>query len=121
VLIAVSMLIDPAAYLAMAGDILKAPGLVYFAAVVGLLGGIALVLAHNVWVLDWRLILTLLGWISIIDSASWILLPKQVAAMWSPVLELGGFALGAGAIVLLPGAALCYFGYFAHQPERRRA
>jgi hypothetical protein len=117
--IGVSMLLNPGSYLAIATAMLQQPALLYFAAVVGLVGGVALVMAHNVWAADWRLILTLLGWISIVDSASWILLTEQLRALWAPALTGAGLPLAGGVIVLLLGAALCFYGYFATNRIRR--
>jgi hypothetical protein len=78
--VGLAMLLRPADYLALVGDILRSPALLYLASVLGLLGGVALVLAHNVWTTDWRVIITLLGWITILDSASWVLLREQASA-----------------------------------------
>ena len=115
-----SMLLDPAGYSAISRGMLDDPALIYLAAVLGLLGGVALVLAHNVWVADWRVVITLLGWVSILDSASWILARRQVQQFWSPWLEGSALALVGGAVVVLLGAALSFFGYRSERPILRR-
>lgn len=120
-LVGLSMLIDPAGYFAMATQFMKEPALLYLSAVLGVLGGLAIVLTHNVWAFDWRVILTLLGWISIIDSAMWLLFPKRLATFWTPILEAGGVVPVMAAIVLLLAAVLCYFGYVAPRTVRRHA
>jgi hypothetical protein len=109
--IGLSMLLRPPGYQSVVADVLRSPALLYIASALGLLGGIALVLAHNVWAADWRVIITLLGWISILDSASWILFPAQVEQFWSPLTSSPLLPLWGGAIVLLVGGALSYFGY----------
>jgi hypothetical protein len=38
----------------------------FFWGTVSLVIGIAVVLAHNVWVPDWRVVITILGWLSLI-------------------------------------------------------
>ena len=114
------MMLDQAGYLAMAGEFLKSPALVYLAAVLGLLAGVALVLAHNVWAADWRVLITLLGWISILDSATWLLSPRQAAQFYAPLLASPALPLVAGAVVALLGAVLCYFGYAAKSAGRRK-
>ena len=114
-----SMLVQPSLYLAVVEDLVRSAALLYFASALGLLGGIALVLAHNVWRQDWRVILTLLGWISIADSASWILLPRQMAQLWLPLMG-PSFAIAGGLVVLLAGLALCYFGYSEFLPSQSR-
>jgi hypothetical protein len=109
--VGLSMLLRPSSYLAVVADILRSPGLLYFASVLGLLGGVALVLAHNIWTADWRVIITLLGWLSILDSASWLLLREQVERFWSPLIASPILPLWGGGLVLLIGAVLSYFGY----------
>jgi hypothetical protein len=115
------MLLNPAGYLVIADEIMKSQALLYFASALGLLGGVALVLAHNVWTPDWRVVITLLGWISILDSTSWILIPRQVQQFWSPLMATQAFPLVAGVIVLLLAAVLCYFGYAAASRTGRPA
>ncbi len=110
--IGAAMLLHRDATLAMASEFLKSPALIYLAAAAGLIAGVAIVLAHNVWIADWRVIITLLGWISIADSASWLLLADRYVAFWAPLLT-GTVLLVCGALVLLLGAILCYFGYAA--------
>ena len=105
------MLLRPGHYLAVVADVLRSPALLYFASVIGLLAGLALVLVHNVWTVDWRVIITLLGWISILDSASWLLLRDEVERFWSPLIGNPLLPLWGGGLVLLVGAVLSYFGY----------
>ncbi len=116
-----SMAVNPSGYIAMASNMLNDTALVYVAAVIGLTGGIALVLAHNIWIGDWRLIITLLGWISVIDSLTWILLTRGMQTLWAPLLKFPAVAFVGGLLVLPLGAALCYFGYRAPKPIGRNA
>jgi hypothetical protein len=117
--VGLSMLVNTQGFLAIATEMIADAGLLYFAAAIGLIAGIALVLAHNIWTADWRVIVTLLAWISIVDSTSWLLAPRAVARFWAPVIN-PSFVLVGGAIVLILGAALCWFGYFAQPATRRR-
>jgi hypothetical protein len=114
-----SMLVQPTAYLGVVNDILRSPALLYFASIMGLLGGIALVLAHNVWRQDWPVIITVLGWISVIDSTFWILLPRQWAQLWLPLIGPNFVVIG-GIVVVLAGAVLSYFGYAEFLPSQSR-
>ena len=106
-----SMLLRPSGYVTIIADMLRSPALLYIACALGLLGGIALVLAHNVWTSDWRVIITLVGWISVLESAVWMLFPTQAERLASPMLSSPLLPLWGGAIVLLVGAVLSYFGY----------
>ena len=112
VITGLSMLGNAQNYLDIATGIIGDGALLYFAAVLGLLAGMALVLAHNAWIADWRLIITLLGWVSVIESAAWILAPNLLARLYAPLL-VPAMPLFGGGVALLLGAVLCYFGYFA--------
>lgn len=113
------MLLNPSAYAAMVSDMLDDPALIYVAAVIGLIAGTALVLAHNIWTGDWRVIITLFGWIGIIVSLTWIVATRAMQTFWAPLLEFPAFGFVGGIVVLLPGAVLCYFGYRASKPIGR--
>ncbi|MDT3688090.1 MAG: hypothetical protein RO009_23980 [Pseudorhodoplanes sp.] len=114
-----SMLLNPAAYAAMVSDMLDDSALIYVVSVIGPIAGTALVLAHNVWVGDWPIIITLLGWMSIIDSLTWIVAMRAMQTLWAPLFEFPAFSLAGGIVVLLLGAVLCYFGYWAAKPVWR--
>jgi hypothetical protein len=116
-IIGVSMLGSAQGYLDIATGIIGDGALLYFAAVLGLLAGLALVLSHNVWVSDWRLIITLIGWLTVIESAAWILAPKLLARLYAPLL-VPTMPLLVGVIALIVAAALCYFGYFVTTATR---
>jgi hypothetical protein len=111
VVVGLSAIVNPQGYLDVATGIIGDAALLYFSCVLGLLGGIALVLAHNVWVADWRIVITLLGWLSVIESAAWILAPRPLARFFGPMLTQP-MPVIAGVVVLILGAILCYFGYF---------
>jgi hypothetical protein len=115
----ISMLLNRQGFLDIATGIVGDAALLYFVALLGLLGGIAIVLTHNLWVADWRVIITLLGWVSIVDSASWLLAPRHLARFYAPIIT-PSLPLVGGLFSLILGAALCYFGYFAKPATRRR-
>jgi hypothetical protein len=113
VVIGAGMLLHAPVLLAAAAQSLNSPALLYFAAAAGLIGGVAIVLAHNVWTADWRVLITLLGWIGIADSALWLLLADAYVSFWAGILTSSAVAHAGGAVTLLLGAILCYFGYAA--------
>ena len=94
-------------------DFLRSSSLMYLAGFLGLLVGIALVLVHNLWVPDWRLIITLVGWGSIGRALATIFQPQWIVAAGAKLLERRAYFLAAGAMNLIIGLALSYFGYLA--------
>jgi hypothetical protein len=116
----IGMLLDPEAFAGIGAQFLQNPALLYLSAALGLLGGIALVLAHNVWIADWRVIITLIGWISIVDSTSWLVIPRAMTRLYSPLMVSTVLPLAGGVLAVLAGGVLCYFGYYA-RPARANA
>jgi uncharacterized membrane protein len=100
-------------YRAMAREFLKSRALIYIAGLLALVPGIAMVLTHNVWVADWRVIITIFGWLAVIGGVIRILFPQQVTAMGEKMLASDGYMTGAAIGVLALGAVLSFFGYLA--------
>ena len=91
----------------------QSQALLYLAGFFGLLGGLALVLSHNLWVRDWRLIITLIGWLTIIRALVTIFQPQWIVTLAGKISENRSCFLGAAIADLLIGAILSYFGYLA--------
>lgn len=51
----------------------------------GIMGGLAVILTHNVWELSWTLWITLLGWAAFIKGALYLVAPKLFADLGSKV------------------------------------
>ncbi len=105
-------------------EFLSNRGLIYLAGILTLLAGLAIVNAHNLWTDDWRVIITVFGWLAIVGGLFRILLPGQVQALGTgltgniPAMVIGGLA------VLILGGVLSYYGYehlWQEKPKRRTA
>ena len=107
----IGMVADAESYRAMAREFLASRALIYIAGLLAFLPGLAVVLVHNVWAFDWRLIITLLGWLSLIGGIFRLLLPQQVTAVGSAMLARRHTLTGGGIAVLVLGAILTVVGY----------
>src|SRR5450432_2352774 len=81
VVVGLGALVNAAIYRAMAGEMLNSIAFIYIAGLFSLIAGLALVLAHNVWVAGWPVIITVLGWLGIVGGTFRIIAPQQVAAI----------------------------------------
>ncbi len=70
-------------------------------------------LTHNVWVFDWRFIITLIGWLSLVRAVVTIFQPQLIVSIGSKLLKHREIFFGAAAIDIVIGLALSYFGYSA--------
>jgi uncharacterized membrane protein len=113
VIVGVALPLRAQAFRTILQEFIRSPSLLYFAGFFGLLGGLALVLTHNVWVLNWRLIITLIGWVTIVRAVVTILRPQIIVTIGSKLLRRRDIFFGAAALNVVIGLVLSYFGYFA--------
>ena len=70
--------------------------------------GLAVVLAHNVWVWDLRVIVTLIGWSMVAKGVGYLLFPRALSVvMPAPERLERGFRI-AGWVLMVVGALLAY-------------
>jgi hypothetical protein len=97
----------------MAADFIEHRGLIFLTGVLTLLGGLAIVITHNDWVLGWPVIITIFGWLSVIGGIFRIVFPDSVKSMGTAMLQKRGLLTVSGVVQGLLGAWLCYVGYMS--------
>jgi hypothetical protein len=112
--VGIALFLNKRAFTAMAEEFLRSRALLYLSGFLLMAAGLAIVLTHNVWVLNWPVIITVLGWLMAIKGAIRILIPDQVESIGHRVLRHPMGINIAGAIWLALGAILCFFGYLTN-------
>lgn len=92
-------------------DMLKNPSLVLSSGILALILGILIVVTHNVWVMDWRVIITLLGWLTLLKGVIRLFYPEFVMKKATKCVENKTSYNIIMLITLLIGLTLLYFGY----------
>lgn len=111
--VAAAMLRDRQAIRDVAEDFMSSPALIYLAGILTLVTGITIVTFHNFWVLDWRLIITVFGYICVVTGIYRMVFPTHVKqlGLWMlgthPIVRV---AAGLNAVI---GAFLTYKGFFS--------
>jgi hypothetical protein len=95
----------------LASEFLKSPALLFLSGFVLMPAGLAVVLTHNVWVWGWPVIITMLGWASIISGAIRLAFPMQAIKFGKKIHAVRKYATAVGAVWAAVGLTLCYFGY----------
>ena len=113
VLVGIALLTRTQSFRAILEQFIRSEILLYLAGFFGLLGGLALVLTHNVWIFDWRLIITVIGWITIARAVATILRPQWITTLGYKFLERRAIFVGAAVTNVAIGLVLSYFGYLA--------
>jgi hypothetical protein len=112
-IVGIGVLLNQSYYRAMTTQFVASKPLFYIAAVIGVVAGLAIVLVHNVWVANWPVLITLLGWINFLRGGVSILLPEQSFAFAARTVAGKHMPMVAGVIAALIGATLSFFGYLA--------
>lgn len=74
--------------------------------------GLAIVLAHNVWVKNWQVVITIIGWVSLIKGLSILFFP-ELMKKWVKKMENAQFIPFLLVIGVLLGLAITYLGFTA--------
>ena len=73
--------------------------------------GLAVVISHNVWTSDWRVIVTLIGWATALKGALRMLFPNWVTFMASKMTPVR--IMIPAAVFWIVGLYLSYVGFLA--------
>ena len=107
----IAMLINRKQIYALGQELLRSHVLLLLLGLIDLSIGLAIVLTHNVWVADWRIIITLLGWLLIVRGAIRCLIPEQIKPLAAKLLKNANAVTASLAVTAALGLVLSYFGY----------
>ena len=110
-IVALSLLVNQAQFRTIADEFMRSPALVFLTGLMILPVGLAIVLTHNVWTVDWRVLITLLGWLTIVSGAVRLLVPQRALSIGRKLYAKPNVLYVSAAIWLAIGAVLCFFGY----------
>lgn len=85
--------------------------LVLISGVLAMTAGLSIVNTHNVWVLDWPLIVTLFGWALVLGGVSRIVAPRVVDHVGGAMMDRPMMTRIVGAFWVSLGAFLTFKGY----------
>ena len=105
------ILINPKVFQTMASEVVRSVTLVYLFGLVDLAAGLAIVLTHNVWAANWRVLITLIGWLMLFRGAVRILVPEVIMGFAAKVIRNKQLIPVSGVVTGVLGLVFCYFGY----------
>jgi uncharacterized membrane protein len=107
------ILINPSPFRTMAAEVVRSVTLVYLFGLMDFAAGLAILLTHNVWVANWRVLITLIGCFMLIRGAARILLTEKVMGFAANAFRNKRTIPVSGGATGILGLILCYFGYVA--------
>jgi len=93
-------------------DFSKNAALLFFAGLFALVIGVVIILTHNVWVANWTVMITIIGWAGLIKGIWMIVFPNTVYKFMQAYQKNENLLTVHSVIVLIFGAVLTFFGFF---------
>ena len=75
--------------------------------------GLMIIYAHNLWVGDWRVLITIVGWAVLIKSVFMILLPSFLLGITKSLKNLSWIYAFGGVVWIVGGLVLSYYAFMA--------
>ena len=102
---------NPRGFREMSEEFLASRALLFLSGLILMPAGLAIVLTHNLWSADWRVLITLLGWLAAIGGALRLFGPLFVLKAGHAMLNKPYFTSIAAAIWVVLGLLFCLFGF----------
>jgi hypothetical protein len=99
------------AFRELAEEFLASRALTFLSGMIIMPAGLAIVLTHNIWAADGRVMITLFGWANLIGGAIRLAAPAYVMQTGRAMLKRPYFIPVAAAIWVVAGALFCLFGF----------
>ncbi len=110
VLLSLAILIHYDRFKKVITEYLESPMMIFSAGSFSLIFGLFILVPHNVWVLQWPILITLVGWFCIIKAIFRLFFPLKVVRITKSLLAKKGFIF-CSWIWLLIGLYLAWMGF----------
>ena len=110
-IVALGWLLNLKAYQRIIDGFIANAAMVYISGVLALLFGLLILQCHHIWTLDWRVIITIMGWISLIKGMYLILFPGSLAQVVKFYQKSPMFLRSHLILLLVLGVILTTFAY----------
>lgn len=109
-LVALAMVVHHARFKKTFGETLSNSSLMTFSGLVAMGLGLLIVVSHNIWVQDWPVVVTLVGWIFLIQGILRIFWPEAFAKMMKDMMAGSGYTVMSW-VWLIVGVYLLWAGF----------
>lgn len=110
--VGIALMVDPPRFRRWYKDILNESRRVLFGGTISLLIGSLIIACHNHWIMDWPVIITLIGYWGVLSGAG-CLISKDFIKWFKPMVDASDLVYrGSGLAWLALGLFLAYNTYF---------
>ena len=105
------LLVKRQAMMRVVTEMAKNRALIYTICVIELAAGLALVVAHNVWAWNFQVIITIVGWLLLLEAVAYLMLPYRVFTKWVSWLNKKSIYWIGGFLAVALGLYLTNIGF----------
>jgi hypothetical protein len=110
-IVATGVLLNQKTYQLMMENFLKNSALIYFAGILALMFGLILIQLHNIWVVGWPIIITILSWVALIKGIWLIVFPNTLPGVMAHYQKNPNTLTTRMILVIIIGIILTTAGY----------
>jgi hypothetical protein len=111
--IGVGFVVNRKAFKQVMDDFCKNAAMGFYGGLLALVVGVVIILTHNVWVANWTVMITIIGWIGFIKGIWMLVFPGSVARFMQAYQKHENLIVIHALAAVIFGAVLTYFGFFA--------
>ena len=111
ILMGLILLVKRQAMMRVVTEMAKNRALIYTICVIELAAGLALVVAHNVWAWNFQVIITIVGWLLLLEAVAYLMLPYRVFTKWVSWLNKKSVYWIGGFLAVVLGLYLTNIGF----------
>ncbi len=108
---AFGLILEGSGYSSLMKEFIVHRGLIFLTGVLALLAGVTIVNEHNLWVPDWRVIITVLGWLLVVRGVMALVFPLTVQVFGDRIVASQAGSIAGATVAFVLGAILCIMGY----------
>ncbi|MBD3264080.1 MAG: hypothetical protein GF375_03140 [Candidatus Omnitrophica bacterium] len=111
--VGVGLLFNLKTYQLLMDDFIKSPALIYLGGVVALFFGVWVLVFHNIWIANWSIVITIIGWLGLLKGTWLLIFPRTVRKILQVYQRNKGLLAFHSVVAIFIGVILTFFGYFA--------
>jgi hypothetical protein len=109
--VGIAVLINGTSFRSLAEEFLRSHALIFLSGLITMSAGVAILLTHSVWVANWPVLITILGWLMTIGGAVRIVCPQSAEKIGHAMLQNKKTLYVTGGVWIVLGASFTFFGY----------
>lgn len=111
IIVSLAMLVNMDQFAHFVDQLITDAPLMFVTGFFTLIIGVLMVVAHNIWRWDWRVIITIIGWLTLLKALSLIFYPQFIDAVSVSFVKNLPAAYITAVVDLVLGLIIVYFGF----------